>query len=166
MLKSKTHRAIRSCQFDSLSYMSPQAKFGISMTRYRGTEARKKSAQRRPGPGAPRQRKKGRLIKTRESERARKRGSARSELPASNRRSSAMPFKNNPPNYECLRRIGRGNYGTVYHARDMCNGREYCVKQIEMVSFSQAERDAAQREVQLLASLDHPGVVRRSGRCE
>lgn len=43
------------------------------MTRYRGTEARKKSAQRRPGPGAPRQRKKGRLIKTRESERARKR---------------------------------------------------------------------------------------------
>ena len=77
-----------------------------------------------------------------------------------------MPFKNNPPNYECLRRIGRGNDGTGYHARDMCNGREYCVKQIEMVSFSQAERDAAQREVQLLASLDHPGVVRRSGRCE
>ncbi|EOD15780.1 hypothetical protein EMIHUDRAFT_459269 [Emiliania huxleyi CCMP1516] len=63
-------------------------------------------------------------------------------------------------NYADLKRIGRGNYGTVALARDVRNGRDYCLKQISMEAFTEDERAQAQQEVEVLRSLDHPGIVR------
>ena len=63
-------------------------------------------------------------------------------------------------NYSNHTRIGRGNYGTVYLVRDNRNHRDYCLKQILMEAYSDAERETAQQEVEVLAGLDHPGIVR------
>ena len=62
--------------------------------------------------------------------------------------------------YDDLRRIGRGNYGTVFLARDLRNGRDYCIKQIAMEAYSDEERTLAEQEVEVLRTLDHPGIVR------
>ena len=63
-------------------------------------------------------------------------------------------------NYEVGKRIGRGNYGTVFVAKDRRNSRYYCLKQIQMEAFSEEERVQAHEEVHLLRKLDHPGIVK------
>ena len=63
-------------------------------------------------------------------------------------------------NYQLGKRIGRGNYGTVYVARDKRNNRWYCLKTIMMEAHSEEEREKAQQEVEVLRGLDHPGIVR------
>eukprot|EP00316_Scyphosphaera_apsteinii_P020436 CAMPEP_0119341980 /NCGR_PEP_ID=MMETSP1333-20130426/103742_1 /TAXON_ID=418940 /ORGANISM="Scyphosphaera apsteinii, Strain RCC1455" /LENGTH=365 /DNA_ID=CAMNT_0007354093 /DNA_START=45 /DNA_END=1138 /DNA_ORIENTATION=+ len=63
-------------------------------------------------------------------------------------------------NYADARRIGRGNYGTVFIVRDVRNKKEYCLKQILMEAYSDEERLTAQQEVEVLRTLDHPGIVR------
>ncbi|KAL3906991.1 MAG: hypothetical protein SGPRY_010343 [Prymnesium sp.] len=62
-------------------------------------------------------------------------------------------------NYEKKQRIGRGNYGTVYLARDVRSGRWRCLKMILMEAHSDDEREQAMREVSVLRKLDHPGVA-------
>ena len=44
--------------------------------------------------------------------------------------------------YEVGKRIGRGNYGSVYVARDKRNQRWYCLKMILMEAHSDEERGA------------------------
>ena len=63
-------------------------------------------------------------------------------------------------NYEKIKRIGRGNYGTVYFVRDLRNGKGYCLKKIVMEAHSEEERSQAMLEVGLLRKLDHPGIVK------
>ena len=63
-------------------------------------------------------------------------------------------------NYVVGKRVGRGNYGTVHVAEDKRNSRRYCLKQIQMEAHSDEERQQAMEEVRLLASLDHPGIVK------
>jgi NIMA (never in mitosis gene a)-related kinase len=76
---------------------------------------------------------------------------------------AGLRFGGGPPvmeNYDSMRKIGRGNYGTVYLARDTRNGKHYCLKQIQMETYSAEERANAQQEVEVLRTLDHPGIVR------
>lgn len=63
-------------------------------------------------------------------------------------------------NYERGKRIGRGNYGTVYIAKDRRNGHWYCLKMIMMEASTGEEKDKAKQEVDVLRGLDHPGIVR------
>ena len=53
-------------------------------------------------------------------------------------------------NYKLGKRIGRGNYGTVYVALDRRNNRWYCLKTIVMEAHSDEEREKAQQEVEVL----------------
>lgn len=62
--------------------------------------------------------------------------------------------------YEVGKRIGRGNYGSVHVAKDLRNGKWYCLKQIQMEAHSDEERQQAEEEVGILASLNHPSIVR------
>ena len=62
--------------------------------------------------------------------------------------------------YSELKKIGRGNYGTVFLGRDSRNSRYYCLKQIAMETHSEKERLEAEKEVETLRLLDHPGIVR------
>ena len=62
-------------------------------------------------------------------------------------------------NYEVLRKIGRGSYGTVFLVRDQRDGLYYCAKQVMLELGSEEERRAAELEVATLRKLDHPSVV-------
>jgi serine/threonine protein kinase len=60
--------------------------------------------------------------------------------------------------------IGRGAFGIVYKSRHLLDGHEYAIKQITFSFSDIKEREMTcrkiLREVKLLATLDHPNVVR------
>ena len=62
--------------------------------------------------------------------------------------------------YKNAKRIGRGNYGTVYKVVHRATNKVYCLKQIVMEAYSDDERALAEQEVEVLRTLDHPGIVR------
>jgi len=62
--------------------------------------------------------------------------------------------------YESFHRIGRGNYGTVFRVRQKRAAADFCLKQINMECYSEADRLKAQQEVEVLRTLEHPGIVR------
>jgi eukaryotic-like serine/threonine-protein kinase len=60
--------------------------------------------------------------------------------------------------YAALGELGRGGMGTVYVARDEALGREVAIKVSNAVASEGFER-RLQREAQVLARLEHPGIV-------
>jgi serine/threonine protein kinase len=78
----------------------------------------------------------------------------------------SSPPSNQPPalvvgRYEVLERLGRGGMGAVYRALDRVSGQEVVLKR---VLAEDARRElyiaAFEREYRVLASLDHPRIVR------
>jgi eukaryotic-like serine/threonine-protein kinase len=71
--------------------------------------------------------------------------------------------------YQIVKKLGEGGYGSVYLANDLrLSGRKVAVK--ELCDQSAAAQQLFQHEATLLATLDHPGLVRVSdffddGRC-
>ncbi|KEP64962.1 UNVERIFIED_CONTAM: NEK kinase [Hammondia hammondi] len=61
--------------------------------------------------------------------------------------------------YTCLEAIGEGAYGTAFLARD-CDGNKCVIKAIDVSRMTAKERQSCVTEVQLLARLEHPFVVR------
>ena len=57
-------------------------------------------------------------------------------------------------------RLGAGSFGEVHRVRRRADGGTYVIKTIG--SLSRADQDASLNEVRLLASVDHPRVVRCS----
>lgn len=65
------------------------------------------------------------------------------------------------PDYEVGAEIGRGQFGVVWHAQHLQLGRPVAVKQLAGPVAANAEHAARfRREARILASLDHPHVVR------
>ncbi len=63
--------------------------------------------------------------------------------------------------YETVAEIGRGGYGTVFQARHVETGREVALKVLsEAGAAGSVEAMRFRREVELVRSLDHPGIVR------
>ena len=62
--------------------------------------------------------------------------------------------------FEFLERAGRGASSVVFKARRKADGKVYCVKEIDMSAVVPEEEEQALREVQLLASFEHPYVIR------
>jgi serine/threonine protein kinase len=61
--------------------------------------------------------------------------------------------------YELLGLLGRGGMGSVYRARDRELGREVALKVSAVPVPSPGELERLRREAQILARLEHPGVV-------
>src|SRR5690349_24591287 len=55
--------------------------------------------------------------------------------------------------------LGRGGMADVYRATDQVLEREVAVKLLRTITVSAGDRERFRREVTLLASLDHPGLV-------
>jgi len=64
------------------------------------------------------------------------------------------------PGYSQCKRIGAGSYGTVFRAVRDSDGLRCVLKQVQVLDLPAAKRSAAETEVALLASLQHPHVVR------
>jgi serine/threonine protein kinase len=60
--------------------------------------------------------------------------------------------------YEILGRLGQGGMGTVYQARDHRLGREVALKALS-APWLDGSGDQLLREAQVLAALEHPGIV-------
>lgn len=62
--------------------------------------------------------------------------------------------------FEILTKIGKGSFGTVYKVRRKADGCIYVLKQINSSLLNPKLRDSAVNEVQILASLRHPYIVK------
>jgi serine/threonine protein kinase len=61
--------------------------------------------------------------------------------------------------YEILDRLGQGGMGTVYRALDRSLGREVALKVLSAPWATGADAGRLLREAQILATLEHPGIV-------
>lgn len=62
-------------------------------------------------------------------------------------------------NYEKIKSIGRGAYGTVYLCRRISDGCHFIIKQIPVEEMGRDERQSAMNEVQVLSMLKHPNII-------
>ena len=62
-------------------------------------------------------------------------------------------------NYERLKVVGRGAFGTVYLCRRKSDNRRVIVKQIPVEQLSKLDRQATLNEVKVLAMLHHPNII-------
>jgi serine/threonine-protein kinase len=75
------------------------------------------------------------------------------------RRATATPLPPAPPGYEVLERLGGGGMGEVFLARELASRRPVAMKFLRRPGDAVA-LDRFVRELQALAELDHPHIVR------
>jgi ABC-type transport system substrate-binding protein/serine/threonine protein kinase len=61
--------------------------------------------------------------------------------------------------YEVVSELGRGGMGVVYRARDPRLNRDVAVKVVASSELSSDTQERFQREAQIVAQMDHPGIV-------
>ena len=61
--------------------------------------------------------------------------------------------------YEVVSELGRGGMGVVYRARDPRLNRDVAVKVVASSELSADTQERFQREAQIVAQMDHPGIV-------
>ena len=61
--------------------------------------------------------------------------------------------------YEVLAELGRGGMGVVYRARDPLLNREVALKVVSSGELTPETEERFQREAQIVAQMDHPGIV-------
>eukprot|EP00002_Diphylleia_rotans_P014840 TRINITY_DN2885_c0_g1_i14.p1 TRINITY_DN2885_c0_g1~~TRINITY_DN2885_c0_g1_i14.p1 ORF type:complete len:348 (+),score=2.64 TRINITY_DN2885_c0_g1_i14:50-1093(+) len=59
-----------------------------------------------------------------------------------------------------LQKLGQGSYGVVYQAKRISDGQFYVLKKIDLARMSAKEQQDAVQEVKILASVDHPSIVK------
>ena len=62
-------------------------------------------------------------------------------------------------NYEMLRKIGAGSFGSVYLCVQKSTAKHCVMKRIELRALNDKERHSAHQEAKLLSQLDHPNIV-------
>jgi len=61
--------------------------------------------------------------------------------------------------FKVLKFLGKGSYGSVYKVKRISDERIYAVKETDVKSMSQTEREESVNEIRLLASASHPNIV-------
>jgi ABC-type transport system substrate-binding protein/serine/threonine protein kinase len=70
-----------------------------------------------------------------------------------------MPTTRLANRYEVAAELGRGGMGVVYRARDPMLNREVAVKLLATTELTPEIEERFQREAQIVAQMDHPGIV-------
>ena len=70
-----------------------------------------------------------------------------------------MASANSMQNYEILRKLGQGSYGSVYLARQKHSGKQCVMKRMVLRQLNDKERQSAFQEAQVLRALSHPNIV-------
>ena len=55
--------------------------------------------------------------------------------------------------FEVLKRLGEGSFGTVYQVKRKSDGKIYAMKKVKMLSLSTKEKETALNEIRILASI-------------
>ncbi|KAF2367178.1 Protein kinase domain [Trinorchestia longiramus] len=74
--------------------------------------------------------------------------------------SAAKTRQKNMDNYEMIRTVGKGAFGTAVLYRRKEDDTLVIIKEINMLDLTAAERQLSLNEVNVLAMLDHPNIVR------
>lgn len=61
--------------------------------------------------------------------------------------------------FKVLKFLGKGSYGSVYKVKRISDDKIYAVKETDVKSMSQTEREESVNEIRLLASASHPNIV-------
>ena len=61
--------------------------------------------------------------------------------------------------YERIRIIGMGSFGTAWLSRRLATGDLVVIKELKLAGLPEAEAIAARREGALLSTLSHPGII-------
>lgn len=69
------------------------------------------------------------------------------------------PLTNSLERYQKLSKLGEGNYGVVYKARDTVSGEIVAMKKIRLEREDEGIPGTAIREISLLRELSHPNIV-------
>ncbi len=59
--------------------------------------------------------------------------------------------------------IGKGQFGSVYRALNLSTGQMVAVKRIRLEGLKEDEISTLMKEVDLVKSLSHPGIVKCEG---
>jgi NIMA (never in mitosis gene a)-related kinase len=62
--------------------------------------------------------------------------------------------------FQNLTLIGKGSYGRVYRGTRISDKTDYALKELNIKSMNQKEREDATNEIRLLASIRHPKIIR------
>ena len=62
-------------------------------------------------------------------------------------------------NYQTIKKLGQGTYGSVFLCRQLSTGRQCVMKRMQLSNLNDKERKSALQEAQLLQQLQHPNVV-------
>ncbi|XP_059098247.1 serine/threonine-protein kinase Nek8-like isoform X1 [Tigriopus californicus] len=62
-------------------------------------------------------------------------------------------------NYQRIRVVGRGAFGTVYLCKRLIDGKAVIIKEIPVEGMTKNDRLATMNEVRILALLDHPNII-------
>ncbi|KAI6126396.1 hypothetical protein EV401DRAFT_1885559 [Pisolithus croceorrhizus] len=81
------------------------------------------------------------------------------ELVGYGRRFTVTDEGKQPVQYQLGNCIGRGQFGTVYRALNMCTGQMVAVKRIRLEGLKEDEVTQLMEEVDLMKSLSHPSIV-------
>jgi NIMA (never in mitosis gene a)-related kinase 1/4/5 len=71
-----------------------------------------------------------------------------------------MSTRSKLADFEILSRLGSGSFGTVFKVRRFIDENMYVIKNVRIVELSFKEQSEAINEVQILAQLKSPFVVR------
>ena len=63
-------------------------------------------------------------------------------------------------NYEKLKQLGKGSYGTVFLVQKHSNKCKYVLKEISLFGLTKPQREEVKNESDLLASMNSPYVVK------
>lgn len=61
--------------------------------------------------------------------------------------------------FDILKRLGEGSFGTVYMVKRKSDGKIYAMKKVKMTSLSTKEKENALNEVRILASISSPNII-------
>mmetsp|Transcript_19825 Transcript_19825/g.43138 ORF Transcript_19825/g.43138 Transcript_19825/m.43138 type:complete len:627 (+) Transcript_19825:361-2241(+) len=61
--------------------------------------------------------------------------------------------------FKVVKFLGKGSYGSVFQVQRLTDGNLYALKEMDVRSMSQAEREDSVNEIRLLASVAHPNVI-------
>eukprot|EP00873_Tetraselmis_striata_P008940 jgi/Tetstr1/429204/TSEL_019156.t1 len=87
--------------------------------------------------------------------------SRRPQSTLENHSDMALPSGNREllKHFKVLKFLGKGSYGSVYKVKRISDDKIYAVKETDVKSMSQTEREESVNEIRLLASASHPNIV-------